>query len=315
MSFSKKVIASVRDEYDEKLARKKEECEARLNYAHNKIPQLIKIDNELSKTGVKIFSASFGDKETLSERIEALKKENLELQAKRASLLKEGGLPVDYTNMKYDCDKCKDTGHTIDGLCVCYKNALIRKQIEQSGFASVIDKCSFEGFDLDFYPDKHAMGQVLEYLKKYALDFSRKSESILLVGGTGLGKTHLSASVARVLIENGHDVVCESAQNIFSNFNKERFAQSESDLVSDKYLEAELLIIDDLGAEAITQYSVSCLYNLINTRINNGLPTIASTNLSSSEIRKLYNDRITSRLFGEFNILVFSGTDIRKLKK
>ncbi len=315
MSFSKKVIASVREEYDERLARKTEESEARLNYVHNKIPQLIKIDAELSKTGVKIFSASFGDKETLSERIEALKKENLELQAKRASLLKENGFPVDYTNIKYDCFECKDTGHTQLGLCHCYKNALIRKQIEQSGFASVIDKCSFENFNVNYYPDKDAMAQVLEYLRDYAGSFSRNSESLLLVGGTGLGKTHLSASVARVLIEKGHDVVCESAQNIFSNFNKERFAQSESDLVCDKYLEAELLIIDDLGAEAITQYSVSCLYNLINTRINNGLPTIASTNLSSQEIRKLYNDRITSRLFGEYNILVFAGNDIRKLKK
>ena len=315
MSFSKKVIASVRLEYDERLARKKEEYEARINYVHSKIPQLIKIDNELSKTGVKIFSASFGDKETLSQRIEMLKKENFELQAKRASLLEKAGFPLDYTNFKYDCEVCRDTGYTHDGICPCYRNALVRKQIEQSGFASVIDKCSFENFSLDYYPNKDSMKEVLDHLRDYANNLSRSSSSLLLVGATGLGKTHLSASVARVLIENGHDVVCESAQNIFSNFNKERFAQSESDLVCDKYLEAELLIIDDLGAEAVTQFSVSCLYNLINTRLNNGLPTIASTNLSSGEIKKMYNDRITSRLFGEYDILVFQGNDIRKLKK
>lgn len=315
MSFSKKVVASVRLEYDERLARKNEENEARLDYLHSKIPQLIKIDNELSKTGIKIFSASFGDKETLAQRLEVLKRENLELQEKRASLMEKAGFPVDYTSIKYDCQACRDTGYTQNGICTCYKNALIRKQIEESGFASVIDKCSFENFDLGYYPDKDNMKEILNHLKEYASNFSRSSESILLVGGTGLGKTHLSASVARVLIENGHDVVCESAQNIFSNFNKERFAQSESDLVCDKYFQAELLIIDDLGAEAVTQFSVSCLYNLINTRLNNGIPTIVSTNLSSGEIKKMYNDRITSRLFGEYHILVFTGNDIRKLKK
>ena len=315
MSFSKKVVASVRQEYDDRLTRKKEEYESRLNYLYDRIPQLMQIDNELSKTGVKIFSASFGDKETLAQRIDELKSENLELQAKRASLLEKAGLPIDYTNIKYDCDNCKDTGYTQNGICPCYRSALVRKQIEQSGFASVIDKCSFENFKLDYYPDKESMKDVLDSFKEYAKSFGRSSSNLLLVGATGLGKTHLSASLARVLIENGHDVVCESAQNIFSNFNKERFAQSESDLVCDKYLEAELLIIDDLGAEAVSQFTVSCLYNLINTRLNNGLPTIASTNLNSHEIRKIYNDRITSRLFGEFVILLFQGNDIRKLKK
>ncbi len=126
---------------------KKEEYEARINYVHSKIPHLIKIDNELSKTGVKIFSASFGDKETLSQRIESLKKENFELQAKRASLLEKAGFPLDYTNFKYDCEVCRDTGYTHDGICPCYRNALVRKQIEQSGFASVIDKCSFNTKD------------------------------------------------------------------------------------------------------------------------------------------------------------------------
>lgn len=316
MSFSKKVVSQVREEFDRRLSQKKSEQQARISEAELRVPELISVNAELGKTGIKIFKASFGDPSTLSERIKAVKDENLALQEKRASLLAKAGFGADYLEMKYDCSLCNDTGKLKNGtICSCYRNALIKAQIEMSGFSRVIEKCSFDNFDLNYYPDKEKMAEALEYLREYASSFSLSSDSVLLVGGTGLGKTHLSASVARELISKGHFVICESAENIFSNYNKERFAQDESDLICDKYLECELLIIDDLGAEAVTQYSVSCLYNLINTRINEGKPTILSTNLSSNDIRKIYNDRITSRLFGEFVIIVFTGNDIRKLKK
>jgi single stranded DNA-binding protein len=122
---------------------------------------------------------------------------------------------------------------------------------------------------------------------------------------------------ARALIEKGYNVVYETAQNIFFDFDKDRFRDrfdENAEILGDKYLEADLLIIDDLGVEMVSSFTKACLYNIINTRLNKKLPIIASTNLSGKEIQKLYDDRITSRLLGDFTIKKFVGSDIRKIK-
>ena len=203
-------------------------------------------------------------------------------------------------------------------MCPCLRNALITKQLEASGVGQLISNQSFENFSLDMYPEetKEQMTCLLTYLKKYAEQFEEEKDNLLFVGGTGLGKTHLSTALAKAIIEKGHYVVYETATNIFSDFENDRFRDryAGEEPVSTKYMECDLLIIDDLGTEVVTNFTVSCLYNLINTRLNKRLPIILSTNLNSEEIRKLYNDRITSRLFGDFEIKVFKGTDIRKLK-
>ena len=63
------------------------------------------------------------------------------------------------------------------------------------------------------------------------------------------------------------------------------------------------------------QFTVASMYNLINSRMNAGKPMIINTNLSSAEIRSRYDDRIASRLFGEFIIWRLQGTDIRQQKR
>ena len=121
------------------------------------------------------------------------------------------------------------------------------------------------------------------------------------------------------MIDRGFDAVCETAQNVFSDFEFERFNRpygsgDSEPLRTGKYFDCDLLIIDDLGTEMTNQFTVSCLYNLINTRLNHGRPMIINTNLSRDELRKRYADRITSRLFGEFCPLRFIGKDVRELK-
>ena len=140
---------------------------------------------------------------------------------------------------------------------------------------------------------------------------------LFLYGGSGLGKTHLSTSIAKVLIERGFDVVYDSAQNIISDFEYERFGRGYGDMSdsrTDKYFDCDMLIIDDLGTEMANQFTVSCLYNIINTRINHSKSMIISTNLAQNEIRERYTDRITSRLFGDFMVMKFTGKDIRLQK-
>ena len=131
-----------------------------------------------------------------------------------------------------------------------------------------------------------------------------------------MGKTHLSTALAGEIIGRGYDVVFETAQNLFSDFEFERFNRPYNSVAdeenrTEKFFDCDLLIIDDLGTEMSNQFTVSCLYNVINTRLNKGKTMIINTNLTRDELNKRYQDRITSRLFGEFNPIIFYGQDVR----
>ena len=166
------------------------------------------------------------------------------------------------------------------------------------------------------------MKGIFATVKRYAEEFTIENgkpmpQSLFFYGGTGLGKTHLSTAVARKVIERGYDVFYNSAVGMISDFEFRRFgnglAQSDGDDTA-RYTECDLLIIDDLGTEVVNQFTLSCLYHVINTRLNLQKPTLINTNLSSAELRKVYTDRITSRLTGEFLLIPFFGIDVRKQK-
>lgn len=318
MGYSRKNVEAVLNEFEAKRQESKAQSVARLNNAYSLCPEIAKIDKELSKTGLKIFKVAMMGKENLEKNIRELENENQALLSKRAELLASLGFEKDYTDQKFDCDLCQDTGYYNGKMCSCFKKSLTNKGYESSGIANLLKSQSFESFSLEAYPEEAQpiMKKNYNKLKKYSKQFSENKENLLLVGGTGLGKTHLSTAVAKELIDNGFDVVYETAQNVFSDFDTDRFRDhyGDSEVVSEKYFECDLLIIDDLGAEIITNNSVSYLYNVINTRINKKLPIIISTNFSAKEIMSKYHDRITSRLFGDFTIVKFEGVDIRKAK-
>ena len=201
----------------------------------------------------------------------------------------------------------------------------IEKAFDEAGKKSPLKFCRFEDFRLDYYPteingeygcsSRERMEGILAFCKGYADDFDRSSQSILMLGETGLGKTHLSLSIAGEVISRGYNAVYNSAQNIFTELNKEHFGRSD---ISFSYeamiLDCDLLVIDDLGAEFATQFTNAALYNIINTRINYSLPTIINTNLSLKELEEKYTRRISSRIIGEYAVLDFFGYDIRQIK-
>ena len=318
MNYPKKVTHAVAEDFERKRTERENLRLNRLNQVYSLCPEIREIDIDLSGVGAEIVKATLMGKNGIDERIAKIKEKNLALQSKRAELIKALGFCADYTEPPYECNNCNDTGYTGVKLCSCYKNALIMKAYESSGLGNLLKKQSFENFSFDSFEGDEAVRVRKNYdaLLNYTDSFCGSDDSILLAGGTGLGKTHLTTAVARKLIDKGYDVIYESAQNIFADFDRDRFLDrfGGEEPISYKYLDCDLLIIDDLGAEMVSAFSVSCLYNIINTRLNKGKPIIVSTNLSSSEIRKMYQDRITSRLFGEFLILPFTGTDYRRKK-
>ncbi len=301
-----------------------EAADARRAEAEAKIPALAAVNRAIGETGVKIFGASLQGREGLEERIAALRRENEELRAIRGEMLEGAGYPSDYLSVKYECNACDDTGFLNGGerICTCMKRALTLAGYESSGIGGLIHTQSFDTFRLSYYTsrtDRANMERIYEDAKRYAETFTDETaKNIVMFGATGLGKTHLSTAIAKVVIDRGYDVVYETAQNIFGDFEDERFNRSYNagteDRATDRYFDCDLLIIDDLGAEMSNQFTVSCLYNLLNTRLNHRRSVILSTNLSYGEIMKRYTERISSRLLGEYHQFHFTGTDIRMEK-
>ncbi len=316
MAYSRDNFDRVKQEIAGRRQRALADYESRVLEMSSVLPEAYELNRQISMTGPKIMDAVMANR--LDDRtLETIRKENADLRAKLGRLLEKNGYPADYMDLKYTCGKCSDTGYVGIEMCSCMKEALARAEFESSGLARLAKTQSFESFDLSFYTgrDLELMKINLEQLRSFADSFSESTtDSFILLGATGLGKTHLSTSVAARVIERGYSVIYETAQDVISVFEQKRFG---GDYLSDRdrqYTECDLLIIDDLGVEVSNQFTVSCIYNVINSRLVRGKPTIINTNLTQGEMRQRYADRITSRIFGEFRPLLFTGLDVRQQK-
>lgn len=322
MGYNKKAYIQTKEIFKAREDRAREDAFMRKCEVEAAIPEIRQINNALASTGAEIAIEIAQGSHNIEERINALRDKNLALQEKRAQLLIEHGYPADYTKPRFICDKCEDSGYVGTKLCECFHREVVENTIRNSGIGALVDRQSFETFDLKYYAQDprtlNMMKGIYETMKEYAEDFSTSRKSVLMLGATGLGKTHLSTAIAKTVIENGYDVVYDTTQNILGDFEYERFGRGYNtdfeEKRTDKYFDCDLLIMDDLGTELTNNFTVSCLYNLINTRINKHLPVIISSNLTHKELKERYEERITSRLMGEFIIIPFVGTDIRQQK-
>ncbi len=279
-------------------------------------PELSEIERQLRALGsAAAITAMSGDE----EKVKLLQKEAGLLRSKKEKLLAGVELP----SVRYDCQKCKDTGYDETGkICECVNT--IAKQIVYKNLSEEmpLESSTFENFDLKFYSDskdgatspKKRMTQVLKICREFSIGFGNDGGNLLFLGGAGLGKTHLSLAIANEVLAQNHSVVYGSIQNLINKISNETFSYKGTTDVTDGILGCDLLIIDDLGSEMSTAFSQSCIYNIINTRIMRSLPTIISTNLTLEEIERQYTARVSSRIIGNYTLLQFLGTDIRQQK-
>ena len=322
MGYNRQNYKLIKDRFAQKRKDAIDRAEQVTNELERKHPELKQLNLAIREVGVRIFNAAFEKGVDVEKRIAEIEREYDESLSFRTKFLETYGYPTDYLDVKFECDKCKDEGFDDSGkMCVCMKRALALETYKSSGIGKLIEKQSFDNFKLDYYEqgkERANMKDVFEDCKTYAESFTSKTcENLLFYGTTGLGKTHLSTAIAKEVIDRGFDVVYTTAQDMFEAFEGVKFSRnysSSQDNQTDKFFECDLLIIDDLGTEFSNQFTVSCLYNLINTRINSEKPMIINTNLNQNDLRERYADRITSRLFGEFSVMCFFGKDIR-LKK
>ena len=302
-------VRSAKNERDKKY-------ELVLREVYDAVPRLYEIDRRLSEMGA---AAAITALSGNLEKIEQFKKESASLSAEKQEILESANV----FSPKPNCALCNDTGLINGQYCECVKRIarnMLFKELEKE--MPIADQ-RFENFDLAFYPDttdgngvnpRRVMSEILNGAKKYCADFNGDGKSMLFMGGVGLGKTHISLSIAAEIAAKGYHVVYGSAQNLFSRAEKEHFSYSETRERTDELFNADLLVIDDLGTEFLGAFTQSFFYNLINTRILQKKATIINTNLSFREIEERYTARISSRFIGEYKMIKFYGDDIRLQK-
>jgi len=303
--------------FEERRAIALEKAEERSLEVWARCPEIKEIDKELSYMGLNIFKTALLPEDKRQSEFNRLSDKTRALHEKKSALLLSLGYPEDYTKPKYECDKCSDSGYVGHKMCECYRSYLMTKRAKLSGLGKALETQSFESVRLDLYPEsvRRDMAEVVNSCKEYANAFNGEDgSSLLIMGSTGLGKTHLSSAIAKVVLEKGFSVIYESAQNLISTFERDRFSQ-EAKKPSDRYFDCDLLIIDDLGTEVRAQTSLSYFYTLINSRLVNSKSVIISTNLNGQTLQTHYDERFVSRLFGEYQVMIFKGEDIRKVKK
>ncbi len=318
MAYCKEVYLATEDRFgtfrfdaeNKQIARKKEAFKA--------VPRLLEIDKELTGIGLSLVKKAL-TAENPGQLVERVRAETEQLRKEQEKLLTENGFSADYMDAWYRCNVCMDKGRTDAGYCDCFKAELKKEAIKQSGLPLLMEEQSFDNFKLDVYPEdcREEMQDVFAICKKYALNFAEnKGDSLFLYGATGLGKTFLSSCIAKEVILNGFDAVYQPAYKIFRTFESFKFNHEDKEAAKrqiDRITNAELLVIDDLGAEMVTAYSAEVLFDLINTRINQRQATIISTNLDFSDLETVYSQRITSRILGHYIVLNCSGDDVREL--
>ena len=210
MAQTNPAYARIREEYATKYLKAREEADLRRSEVHLAIPEVAEIDRALGRTGLSLMEASMQG-EDVQTRIAAVRRTNEELRRVRSELLTAHGYPADYTEIRYECPLCGDTGFVDTKMCICMKRKMVEAGFEASGMGNLLREQSFENFDLSYYQNDPAaarrMEQILTRMKQYAHTFEAgKSGNLVLFGGTGRGKTHLSSAVGRGVIERGCDV-------------------------------------------------------------------------------------------------------------
>ena len=322
MKYSIDTLREANAIMDKRRQKALEQFEENRKIAYSKAPELIEIDDELAASGALISREIISRNGDIKEALQRIKLRNNELIAEKQRILAACGFSSDFLTIKYLCSKCNDTGYVDAMPCDCLKEVISSFTTSKASKVDGDTASSFDSFELRFYPEnlngvpcREIMSKTLENCKQYAEEFSLSSPNLLLFGGTGVGKTHISRAIAKKVCENGFDVIYISAPDLFTSLEKERFNQETPAENMQRITECDLLVIDDLGAEFTTSFTTSALYNIINTRILSDLPTIITANLSPSELQQRYSDRIASRLIGCYEHLRFIGNDIRILKK
>ncbi|MBF7096703.1 ATP-binding protein [Alkalibacter mobilis] len=311
-------------EFNERISQRKKDHQHKIDILNGKIPQLKIIGDGINKAGLKLTIASVSegnptDLKKYREEIELLKSDQI-------SLLESEGYPKDYLDYKPICPICNDQGVVNGERCVCFNKLLVEKYYDQSNLKNILDKENFDNFNTGYYSDskgsypaspKLNIQNILLAAINYANNFKSEKTNLYFFGDPGLGKTFLSHCIAKEVLDKGFIVIYQTSSELLDIIRRSKF-QNPTDSTQDNpvnYLySCDLLIIDDLGTETLTDFANNELFNLINKRLKDEKKMIISTNLSLDKLEDRYSARLASRIIGNFRFFEFFGEDIRMKK-
>ncbi len=316
-----KIIAERKVKRENELRRRKAEAFA-------KVPRIKEIEEELDRFGIRMLNLLANGECDENRAVSGIMAENKEYVKERERLLDIHGFDRDYLTVKPVCPKCEDSGFEGSAICTCLRQEITACALREANMSAALAGQTFENFSLSYYSDEYVpeygcsprenMQAILKECISYADNFDKTDENLLLCGGCGLGKTFLSSAIANRLIEKGVDVLYVSCNALFPILEDMHFGREVGEnaaYIVKKLNDCDLLILDDLGSEFVTQFTSAELFRIINNRQICGRKMIISTNLNRTQLGKTYNERIASRITGGFSILEFLGEDIRKIKK
>jgi len=324
MAYDADLIREIELDYEEIRQNNAMELEKRKRSVFADIPRLEEIDYEIKSLGLKLYKVALSGGD-IQPQIDKLRQEQKALLATKKAILVENGYPADELSERFVCSACRDTGFVDGKPCACYRKKLTEKAYEQSNLSALLTHQSFDTFDLSLYSDevdpdfgmspKAYMKKIVDLCREFVNNFDKDAQNLLFWGDPGLGKTFLSTCIAKELIGTNHSVIYETAYKTFSMLEELKFKKSDNEgklrFKVDKLYSCDLLILDDLGSEFATQYTTASLFDIINTRLIAGKKTVINTNLSISELKNKYGERVVSRLYGHYRVLNFIGSDIR----
>ena len=322
MAYSAEVIKRASARLAKAKADREAENQRHLLQAYEQIPQLREIDQKIQRTMVEAVQAVFS-RGAGPETLENARKENQTLQQQRAALV-NANFEEGFLDDAPICSKCGGNGYVGTTMCECLQELCRQEQKKELSVLSG-GKESFSQFRLDYYSDQYdpkygasprdIMKLTYEKCYRYASTFTENADNLIFIGGTGLGKTFLSACIAGQVANKGYSVMYETASRLFNKLEQAKFTGSEEARAQvAKYYACDLLILDDLGTEMPSQFVTAALYSLLNERLLDGKPMVISTNLNVDEMARRYSPQIASRIHGEFSRLTFVGDDIRVIK-
>ena len=306
------IYENIRAEEKKNLIKRRKEIEI-----HH--PEILELDSLIQKKslGLSLSILKGIDESTLNK----FKDEITDLRVKKTEALVENGYDADYLNLHYRCQKCKDEGYIGINRCSCFRKKLVQLYYKNSDLKDTLLVNNFSNFNLslfsnhklnedDRFSPRKNIENILKYLREdYIPNFNTTTDNLLFYGDSGTGKTFLSCCIAKELLDDGFLVVYRTVDELMSNLREIKF-ESNSEL-ENMLINCDLLIIDDLGAEQITDFSTTEFFNLLNKKLLRKKKMLISTNLSLADIRTTYTERISSRLLGNFQLYKFYTEDIR----
>ena len=317
-------IRALLEEYAAQRAADEADQAKRIAEACAREPEIARLRQESTETA---FGAmrSILSKTTPEERAAAaleMKQRGKAINARIQALLVRAGLPGDALQLRYRCDKCRDTGYVGDAparFCDCFEARLVLRQHEDGSMAGV-DEQNFDRFDAARIPEENGQRAQLVATRGLCEDYANRFpdtpvRNLLLMGEGGLGKTFLLNCVFERVTARGFSAVRITAFRMFEAMRRQHVGSDAGYEGFSSLIEAPLLLIDDLGAEPMMRnITVEYLFTLLNERNAAKRHTVVATNLTPVQIQERYGERVASRLLDKTLCapVLFKGKDLRQ---